>query len=369
MTANDREVAEIAKLRADASKAEAEAEKLRADGELARWKSLVPDFGAVKRGALTAPAEKAVSATLAYRALGAAAKNVADAIEKHLGQRVLVTSDIDLAASAAAYLEVNEALETLSKNVKDVLSNDPEIQGYVIDAPAIAAAVSALPGLLSLFSVNRTVSVANFNSNDTAAAALVAGALLGHESREIIHDDFRLPTKGAIWKKVEALADQRIKVSTALRKATPSDDTKPSEALALRLSELKTLLAAIDAMDARLRSKSDGVARSPLTEASLYEELYTPRAADGATTTVSGISHVLLVKSEGGQVVQATDQGWLHRDQLMLLAEAAVTYMLLDVGKKRLVAAGNKSGMAQATGSIGDRLKIDLFSGDAEGSS
>ncbi len=47
-------------------------------------------------------------------------------------------------------------------------------------------------------------------------------------------------------------------------------------------------------------------------------------------------------------------------DKVTLIAEAAITYMLLETKSSRLVAAGTVSGVAQAMGNIGGKLEIVL---------
>lgn len=358
-----KEAAEIEKLKAEAAKTTAETDKLRADADLARWKALVPDPAAVKGGSLTAPTDRTVSATLAFHAMAAAARDLAQRLEGVLGSRVLVTSHVDLASTAAVFLEVEAAIAAVARHAEAVIEADPRRARppgkSFAPVPVIGAIAGALPAALSLFRVDRAVSTASFGPNDTAAAALVAGAL-AEAGREVVHDHFRLPERGGIWTRLADLADSRRSLLAALRGGGPGRGptaSRPDKAtMALWTEEVKTAVAAIDALDARLRARPEGAARAPLVEASLHEALFAGGAGGGP-------AQALLVKSEGGQVAQATADRVIGADTVMLIAEVAITYMVLDLAENRLTAAGAAPGVAQASGRIGAPLRIEASAG------
>lgn len=355
----DKEIAEIAKINAETA-------KLKVEAEAARLKALVPDLSTVKGATVVAPKEGAISATLAYRAMQAAAGEVVKELGESIADnppRILVTSNLDLASAASAFFEVDAAIEAVLKHAEAVIN--PNLFSSTSIGGVIA---SALPGILSMLSVNRSITISSSEKNDVAAAALVAGKFLRQVRKwHIVHDEFRLPQRGGIWDRLDQLYGKRHELIVAKRGLKKSAEADGREA------EIDVALGAIDALEAKLRS-SEGAARSPLANAALYEVLFAPRpkgqtrapidpneVAEANTEGEPPISHVLLVKSEGGQVVQTiADRPLWGEDKVTLIAEAAITYMLLETKSSRLVAAGTVSGVAQAMGNIGGKLEIVL---------
>ncbi|HMQ92115.1 MAG TPA: hypothetical protein PKA33_01160 [Amaricoccus sp.] len=358
--------AEVTKLVAEAAKIDTEARKLEADAEIARWKALVPDFGAIESGKITVPEGRiGRSAILGQMALEDAARKLEPKIG--LGSRdvVLVTSEVDLASTGAAYLEVKTASDSVIARAREVTGKankgadpgDPKTD--LAFAPGLlgvgAAAVAALPGILSMFRTDHSQSVVDLAADDEAAATLVCEMLLKEKAQAtVVEDRFRLVEESGIWTVLKTLGDARTDlVEARLRRFPPdAERPKPGTPEALLLAEIEAATAAVVGLEASLRSVPAGRSRAPIVEAALYERLY---------GTDAKFTHVLLVRAHGGQVQQdIADRNWLFgKDTVNLIAEASISFRLLSVADNKLVGAGLASGRAQAHGRPGERLRIE----------
>lgn len=221
----------------------AEADKATSTAQADRIATYLPDLGKIERGKLDLEkVERPLfAAALENRALNEAAIGVATSI-KTVGltktDRVLVTSDAELAASHAAHLEVMGALDQIDTAATRLLADlavpgeadqeqeedgekaEPEVELEVLPIGAIAQAVATvLPGALSLFAAHRAVATSETTVEDLEAAAATAGALLAahatepeqatSESPTIVHDGFRLLADGPLRQKLVQLNTHR----------------------------------------------------------------------------------------------------------------------------------------------------------------
>jgi hypothetical protein len=364
--------AEAAKLNAEAAKIAAEARKIELETDVARWRGLVPDFGAVKAGKTDLPAEKVGrSALLGWMALESAAeKLVAEAIfdqtlvAKGSGVVVLVTSDPDLTSLGAAYLEVKTSTDAVLARATEVLKKYRVVSKTMAFAPtligAATAVAGALPGLISLFGTDRSETVIDLARDDEAVIAMVCGKLLKHGALSgitIVDDRFRLVERTGIWSVLRDLNDARTELAGVRAEQAPpgTEPPKPGTAKAKALAEIESAIAAIVGMEVSLRSVPAGRVRSPIVEAALYERLFE------AQGTADGFTHVLHLRALGGQVSRdVVDRPAVFgSDTLNILAEAAISYRLLKIESNALVASGLVSGSAQAFGKPGGALRFE----------
>ena len=403
------------KAAAEASAKEAEIATSAAEARQAQWKGLIPDLSSVDRGELKAPDDKALVATiLAYTAMRSAAAAVAKNLTPLPPDAcVLVTSDPDLATDSATYREVKSAVYATLHHAENVLTlgavDAPDEPGHLEVANAAAAAgaavAGAIPGVLSLLSAHRSISVVPTEKNDLAAAAAVVGVAMklanDDAGPKFVHDDFRVSPDGEAFAWIADLAAKRLQLAdrkaeigvakTAADKAALDEKTalglkqekydklpreqqtaellaelralklKAGEAdllaqnIATRATIIDAAISAIDTLSASLRSVPAGARRSLVAAASLYEQLHASPAANPRRFT-----HALLVKSEGGQVQQTTsDRALWFKDKVSSLAESAISYILIDTRDGTIMKAGTEARTAQARGSIGSALVID----------
>ncbi len=400
----------------------AEAEKAISTAEAERIATYLPDLSKVKRGKLDlAKAELPLFAgALENEALKAAAALVAEDVKKvNLTDdpHVLVTSDAELAASHAAYLEILRGLDHISAAATRLIADlqapgeaeqdegeeggEAEVELEALPLTGIAQAVATvLPGALSLFSAHRSVATSETTVEDLEAAAAVAGRLIaGDGGPTIVHDTFRLLADGPLAQKLEqmntsrldlvsrqialgdekaraardlALAKAKLEAAQADLKASPddqaaknavetgSDDVAAAE-LRLAQAELRLglVVSGIQAIDAFVDSVSDvpeGATRSPLTLAAMREGLKPP-----AEAAADGFTHVLLVKGNGGSATQVVDDRplWMA-DRFASVGTARITYVLIESATNKVVAAGDASGAAKGSGKLSAQLDPDL---------
>ncbi|MBA3422896.1 MAG: hypothetical protein H0U12_13585 [Thermoleophilaceae bacterium] len=390
---------------AEARKAAAEANKAAAVAQRDQLGAFIPDFSKVQRGELELKGDQTLDASaLAQRAVAEAADTLAKRVEEKLPDdgrwRLLITSDSDLATSDGAYLDVVTGLDQLSAAADKLLEIAQPAKTKEFLGPAIGALVSAVPGLLSLFSAHRTVMTAPVTISDLTAAAATVGALRRlTDSGVLIHDDLRLLPKGAVHGKAEALgakqqelvghkialeadkarstaelAEARAKVSelTAALAANPdnANELRPQvaeelkqlesleqkvDAAAIKVGLIESVLSAIDHFITSLTAVPEGGKRSPLALAAMREQLHEATAGDHPFT------HVLLVKGNAGSAQQSVDDRplWFD-DKYSAVATASITYMLLETETSQLVTADNVTGSAAAYGKIRDEFEVKV---------
>ncbi len=382
----------------------AEAEKAAAAAQADQMAALIPDLGDVERGKLdTEKAEIPLFAgAVAGRALDYAAGKLVEALSKPLGEpaRVLVTSDAELAASHAAYLDVLNGLEQLNAAARGLLGDlePPEVgaeppedaaaKQELAALPLVQAAVAALPGALSLLSAHRAIATSAATVDDLAAAAATAGRLREDKPAiTIVHDNVRLLSNGVVHARLTTLSEHRqklvgsklsfgdlksrkseelsvaqgrVKDVEAVLERDPADQAaknalpdRRAEAAglerevaeaAIRIGLIDGTIAAIDKFLTSLTTVPKGGTRSPLTLAALREDL-----RDGKDP----FTHVLLVKGNGGSTSQVIDDKPLWAaDRFAVVGTAGITYMLIDTATSNVLAAGNASGAADVSGKV-----------------
>jgi hypothetical protein len=383
--------AEVAKAEAEARSAATKADREAADARAAQLAGLVPDLSKVERNSLEVKDGPAMlSSALTYRALQIAAASVQKALAAHGVQRVLVTSEPDLASADAGYRDITSGLDALDAAAVTLLpvtqEQQPEKPGgdevaIAVAAQVAATVVAAIPAVLSLFSTQRTVRTAPVTVTDLAAATAVAGAIRSATATVVVHDDFRLAHGNVVYAKATAvdgrrqqlvaqkitLADQKS-VDAALltiaqadlkhaTETTPDDQGKITAARdevkrltvavhhsSVRIGQIESLVTAIDTFTTAVRTVPAGAARSALAAAALHEQL----RGDNK------FGHVLLIKAEAGQAQQVTENRMLRDDRFSTFVDANLMYMLIETEGSSVVAAGTVSGTATARGKIGE---------------
>jgi hypothetical protein len=401
----------------------AEAEKAASTAQAERIATYLPDLSKVKRGKLDL--EKAelplFAGALENRALTEAAIEVATSVktveELTEDSRILVTSDAELAASHAAYLEVMGGLDQIDTAATGLLAElaapgeavpeheeaEPKVRAEFAPVAAIAQAVATvLPGALSLFSAHRAVATSETTVEDLEAAAAVAGQLVGWKPT-IVHDGFRLLVDGPLRRKLEqlnthrqnlvsrqlafgdekarvtedlALAKAELEAAKADLKESPKDQAAKQQVRTstgdvadaerklahaeLRLGLVVSAIEAIDAFSNSLTEVPEGAVRSPLTLATMREHL---QAAPEwkQDTKPSHFTHILLVKGNGGSTTQVIDDRalWMA-DRFASVGTARITYMLIESTSSAVLAAGDASGAAKASGKLSRKLSLEL---------
>lgn len=438
--------ADLITAQAGASKAMADAASAVASARLDQLKAMIPDLSAVKGGTLDVKDGTPMwGSHLAFSSLEEIAGVIAQCVKEIISPtmekpglaveksgtspRILVTSEPDLASLDAVYQEVASHIKQLGQiadTVTSVTAPQPadraapapapqvgegihelidstkepdliDIQGLLAGGAIAAvnplagvamAAASVLPGLLSLLSVDRTLSTGATAVGDLAAAAAVAGSLA--QSVRVVHDSLRLgksevaenfdnllDKRGLLIRRKVTFSDQKTAAEARLSKtkeaASPDADTiadltrKVADAKT-RLALVEDVMAKIDAFATVARTVPQGGKRSLLSTASLYEALH----KDGENGK-SKLTHVLLVKAQAGQAQQELEHHKAGHDKFSTVADISITYMLLDLEGSTILGAGTVGGVASVYGKIGEeptfRPAIHLTDGGPNGSS
>jgi len=325
---------------------------------------------------------------------------------KSKGNTVLIVEDRALVESDWPYTMVSSQLEVLSDNLgkAETLLQPPTEKPHapavpatteemLLPAAALAAApalVGAVAGLIGMFKTDYSIASKDVTVGTTPLVAAVAGELLaaGHtvivdkftllaeesplikgfrDAREVRNNVYRLVSQ----LKSEQLdpADHRISTCrTELEAATkayydalakapatpPKDLETPPKDLETRIGDLRRDLkeaegdsasarwhvafaeAAIGAFDTFTTAitSATGTGDPPLIAAALREHLHMPK----------DVTHVLYVglESSGGETI--TRRSLFGRSgQVAYMGGTQISYMLLDVPNKNLVAAGTTS--------------------------
>jgi hypothetical protein len=387
--------AQLAKAKQDASKAEADALKAHADARKAATEAdkaeaelrrnevaaLVPDLSKVEKSTLELAKDVVPGRTtaLSFGALREVAEGIAETILPPGGPRrswsILVTSEQDLASADAAYQDVTTGLKALVSAAEKLTTDlDAAPRAESIGGLEIAAALAgALPHVLSLLTAKRTLSTAAVTVGDLAAAAAVIDQLKAQpHATKIYHDDFRLLSTAGVYTLAQDVATKRQELAgrklayedakakleaelAAARKSSPPDPAVIAgleakvKAEAIRIGLLDTLIPAMDAYGTAIRTVPEGERRSPLASAALHEALHP--MTDGGKPA---ISHVLLVKSQGGGVEQLLNNRplWLD-DKFTTVVDVSVSFMLLQTSDSQVVFSGTETRVVKAHGEIG----------------
>jgi len=358
----EKEQLELEKARVELEKAKADFEKSQADAAQAKLAALIPDFGAVERGALTLPKDGAPEAGsgVVGRALKAAAQQVKDDMVGRFqdGWKVLITSDANLAASDAAYWNARTALERLAELAREALdatSTQPEGGETRPEAfpiiPVLGALAGAVPGLVSLLRTDRTVTSGAVTIDDLAAVAAVAGVVKGENpQRTVYHDTFRALPRGELAGQVDALLELRRQLGDRRRslEQLKVPEGEAAERLKAAVAEVKGLMDGIDAFLTAGTAVAKDAAASPLAAAALREGLH-----DGTFT------HALLVKAQPASALQVVSDRAFGNDPVEVLAVASIAWVLTEVATGQLLDAGVSSGSARVHGTIGKDFKLE----------
>lgn len=410
-----------------------------------KYKALVPDL---TKAATSTVDDKstgvAFSGLVTYSALYHAAEIIANRIATAVGEPVdgrpatiLVTSQSDLVTNDLLSGAVAASLSHLIKFAGDVLAEPQEtgtpeppetvaepadrhslIQAHVemlttaslgatasLGGAAVAgaagaaglgpiglgaAAVAAIPSIISLFSSTTTVKDHAEDITDLATTTSVVSAVADKlTAHTVVHEDFRRsPVRSSIVTGYQKLADQRTKLvfrqehvqrvkndadlklsaaqqeQDAAKKANPSqpenadlaqqvdDAQKASADAAASLSLVDAAVKSIDDFTSAVNATAAG-ARSPLATAVLNELLYNQGRPSGA----DDIGYVLSVKGLGGQSVEYSKDRHVGFDTYTTLADAPVAYMLYDLAARKIVSSGIANGVSSVHGHLGEPPK------------
>lgn len=348
------------KLESEAAKLHAEAQKAALDVEKARIElaeMAVPDITGIERGSLTASEGKPMLASpLASRALAKAAQKVADAACAKATTVIRVTTDRDLEASSAAYIEVQNGLETLKNQAEQALAPLPPPASagspsgpvwYLGPATGVAVATAAksiLVPALSLLSAKRTISTQELSGDDRLAAIAVAGAIKAvTDSRTVYLDSARpiLSSDSA----VTSLRDDVAAKREELRAYKTELETREDQAAVTRTAVIEKLVAAIDAYLVALATVPSGATRSAWTSALIQER-----------STAEG-NDVLVVQAISGSALQLLDDRPLWwKDRFSTYASMGVAFILVSGATGEVKLAGSRTATSMMQGKIGADL-------------
>jgi hypothetical protein len=351
----------------------------------------------------------AFSTFLSFGALDLIAETIKARIIRGLRDaRVLVTGNTDLASSDAIYREVESGLDGLTTSARGLLDSLGDAGTTRTFLPAglttvLGAVAGAVPGVLSLFSAQRTLITGKTTVDDLAAMAAVVSALNNDRNDDeltLVLDDFRLVPDGRILAALKGLnaerqrlAEKKVRLGhehegaeAALLEARREEErlssaaeSKPPEvasarqvvkerqqaveAIDVRISLVDGMLTSIDAFTAAIGKVPEGARRSALATAALHEQLHpAAKASDG--TQPPGFTHVLLVKTQPGGSQQLNDnKPFFMADRFSTLVDVSVTYVLIKTEGSQVVASGTVTRIARAWGKIGDRPEFDLTEG------
>lgn len=339
----------------------AEADKAVSDAQRAQISALVPDFSMIEKGETTVKGEQAVFGNLLVQKAmeKAAAKVSAKVAEKfinHGNKSVLITTEADLASTDAIYLEVVTGLDTFIEDANKLLTpseDELDSSNYEsLDAgPLLGSIASAVPGLLSLFSTNRTLSSFTTTVDTKAAVAGVASTLVADHSIKVQLDDFRTTSLGgSVVNKEKELKDARINlikhkldIEIGLTQADKDQN--------VALDQISDLIKRIDAFIISLHTIPSGGKRSPFGIAILRQHLHVSENGN------IEFPMILFIEASAGTVDQLiNNKPLLFNDNFHLIGSVAITYWLMDTKTSNVMASGVESDIYELYGKIGKRL-------------
>lgn len=339
------------------------------ESERAALKDLVPDLTGVDRGSTTAETTL-FDALLNGRALDDAARKVAVQVTGHFRNaaqpvKIVVTTDLDLAARDARYLAVREHLKQLELEVVTVLGQRPGQRQLLAPSGLGAVAVGLaklLPGLLSLVSAKRVLKTSTSTPDADIVLMAVAGAIAPSEKvTPVVVEKTRLLTEsgavGTAWNEYE-YALRRLEEAIAEEKTAQSESKQEGEDPRKSwLESATTTLTAGRAAASALTALPEGGSLSLLAQASLQEVLHDEK-----------LGGLLVLKAGTASATQLIDdRPLLFDDPLSVVSTATIAYLLISPTEgSRVLAGGLAHGIAQLTGSIGSRLDVVIGSPDGE---
>jgi len=339
------------------------------ESERAALKDLVPDLTGVDRGSTTAETTL-FDALLNGRALDDAARKVAAQVTGHFKNaaqpvKIVVTTDLDLAARDARYLAVREHLEQLKLEVVTVLGQRPGQRQLLAPSGLGAVAVGLaklLPGLLSLVSAKRVLKTSTSTPDADIVLMAVAGAIAPSEKvTPVVVEKTRLLTEsgavGTAWNEYE-YALRRLEEAIAEEKTAQSESKQEGEDPRKSwLESATTTLTAGRAAASALTALPEGGSLSLLAQASLQEVLHDEK-----------LGGLLVLKAGTASATQLIDdRPLLFDDPLSVVSTATIAYLLISpTEESKVLAGGLAHGIAQLTGSIGSRLDVVIGSPGGE---
>lgn len=339
------------------------------ESERAALKDLVPDLTGVDRGSTTAETTL-FDALLNGRALDDAARKVAAQVTGHFRNaaqpvKIVVTTDLDLAARDARYLAVREHLEQLKLEVVTVLGQRPGQRQLLAPSGLGAVAVGLaklLPGLLSLVSAKRVLKTSTSTPDADIVLMAVAGAIAPSEKvTPVVVEKTRLltvsGTVGTAWNEYEDSL-RRLEEAIAEEKTAQAESKQEGEdSRKSWLESATTTLTAGRAAASALTALPEGGSLSLLAQASLQEVLRDEK-----------LGGLLVLKAGAASATQLIDdRPLLFDDPLSVVSTATIAYLLISpTEESKVLAGGLAHGIAQLTGSIGSRLDVVIGSPGGE---
>jgi hypothetical protein len=333
-----------------------------AQATYSQYTALIPDLTKVSAGSLSASSGSPLFADVfGYEAVEHAADEVVKGIiplvdKSSTGDpavRMLVTNDLSLAVSESSYRELRDQLKTLNDEATDVLSSDPSATAHkaarheLLAAGVIGAGLAAIPGVLSLFSAQRTIATSDVAPDDVGlAASLIRRLQQTSETKswKVFHDTVRLlPETSTVGEALQTLAHTRdLLVEASLAENAAAD----------RKSAIATVLGDIGQFTTAINTVPSGASNSPLTNALLREQL--DQAHPQAFT------HVLVLSARAGSASGSSEHHVLGRDKFTTIGTATVSYFFFELGSRQLLRADTVTRTATGSGTIGNTLTLNL---------
>jgi hypothetical protein len=329
------------KERAETRTAEAEARKAEADARQAELAAFIPDLSKIVRPELgTHEATTIGHSRLTFGGLEELGRQVAARVKATGAERVLVTTDQDLASADAIYRDVIGGVTSLKAAAKGVLDATKPLESLVV-IPAVAAAsiaASVLPQAISLLLPRRSVATGTLEVNDLAVSASVMGQLIKC-GIEVVDADLRTIKSDAFFKEVRQLDQCRREL--VQRKIDLSGN---ADANAKSIESIDAVVTSIDTFLTAVRAAGTEGGRSRLATAALAYALHQPQ----------GIDHVVLVKGQTGAVTELREERTFRPDTFVAIADVGVTFMVMKTANGRIVDADTVSATLVAAGKVGE---------------
>ncbi|MGO8906597.1 MAG: hypothetical protein ACLQMH_13380 [Solirubrobacteraceae bacterium] len=318
--------------KAEASKAIAEAQKA----------TLAADFPASETKPLEGKTAVGtgvglVAQLLAYKLLGPAATDIANALKSELDAdaSILIVEDRALIASDWPYTAIREQLkgyEQLIEALKQRLEPVPSGRApRVAIGPVVAGAaavIGAAATIVGMFRAEYSITSKDVKIGTTPLVAAVARQLLKDHQVEV--DQFALLQDTGIVQEFWETYKKRVELEQA--SAAHKGPAKDKAQQAPEIAEAEATIKQFDAFVTAAITASKGANYSPLVAAALREALHGDEPKH---------SHVLYVAIEGTGGETVTRRSLFGRSgQVTHMGGAQVSYLLLDTKENKTVAAG-----------------------------
>jgi hypothetical protein len=284
---------------------------------------------------------------LTFGALEDVAREISKRVQKRKPERVLVTSDVDLASLDATYRDVVSGVQNLTIAADELLKEEARDFAAASVIGILAAAASVLPQAVSLLLPRRSIATGEVTVSDLAASAAVMDELVS-AGIAVSHADFRLVRTDGVYAAVEDLNDRRIKLVEKRLKLAKSEEEPESEADAATVEAIGAVVGAIDSLTTSIRATGANGGRSRLSIAALAETLH-----EGER-----VSHVLLVKAQTGSATELREDRAVQADTFATIVDAHVTFMVLDTKTGEIVDVGTQTATVMASGKVGEVPRV-----------